>query len=69
MKVMKARVLNVIWNKKDTEVQVMQDKYSSREKGITNFEILNLGVLIDLSEMRPQFYNFPGSQNVGSKLS
>ena len=55
MKVMKARVLNVIWNKKDTEVQVMQDKYNSREKGITNFEILNLGVLIDLSEMRPQF--------------
>lgn len=52
---MKARVLNVIWNKKDTEVQVMQDKYNSREKGIANFEILNLGGLIDLSEMRPQF--------------
>ena len=35
MKVMKARVFNVIWNKKDTEVQVMQNKHSSREKGIT----------------------------------
>ena len=35
MKVKKARVFKVIWNKKDTEVQVMQDKHSSREKGIT----------------------------------
>ena len=35
MKVMKARVFNVIWNKKDTELQVTQDKHSSREKGIT----------------------------------